>query len=355
MQIVQKVCALLVIIIAIIPYAIDAKRKRHQRTIDTTMPRIAVQWVDDMQTYTLIDDHLDPYPFFHIFDKDFFNNHMLPQGTISYRYDPKKSVDARILKEQIDVLFDEIKAKKKKYTHFTALQSKDFNRRQGFGLQILKFNDYPFVVKIFIERPETFISPYHKGLEPIFFFYMGGGINRHLAGFTRLKNLEHIQKKISVHPTWANLISMPRKWYWCPTDTQWIKIVGDNMGPERKHFETIIPGIYCIIADAIEAQRTFSLLDSSENKMMILDLCNYLNLCLDPHLNNYLIEKETNKLVLVDTEHFASFAGLREPVYYDSYFSWYFHLAGKFLQNTFGSSKHERRYPKPIHHSMALA
>jgi len=324
------------------------------RTIDPLTPALSTRWANDKDIHTLRNDHLDPYPFFQLFDEPFFRKHLLPDGKLSFRYEPKNSVEAALLKNHIEILCQEVKEKKKKYTHFTVLQSKDFNRRKGHGLLILKHEEYPFVVKLFIERPDTLINPYHKGLEPVFFFYMGGGINRHLSGFTRLKNLERIREKIAKDTRWSTRIDTPRKWYWLPQSAPWIEITGTNMGPEHKKYHTKIPGTYCIIADAIQGERSLSLFDNDEDKKTILDLCNYLDLSIDPHLNNYMIERDTHKIVLVDTEHFASFVGLKDPVHFESYVEWYFRLAGKFLQNTFGQTKRERRSRPHPHKSMVL-
>jgi hypothetical protein len=343
------------IFFTLIIFAADLKARSIHRGIDRSSPSITTCWVGGSKTYTITNDHLTPHAFFELFDKNFFDQHMLPDGKLTFRYDPSKSIDATILKKQMDLLFKEIQAHKRRYTHFKVLQKKDFNRRKGHGLIILKFNDFPFVVKLFIERPETFISPYHKGFEQIFFFYMGGGINRHLAGFTRLKTLEQIKSKIAQHPVWKPQIDMPRKWFWLPSHAPWIEITGRNMATQKNPQRIAIPGTYCIIADAIDAERTLSILDSAESKQKILELCNYLNLWLDPHLPNYMIEKKTKKLVLVDTEHFASNVGFKKPVHFDNYISWYLHLAGKFLQNTWGQTKHERRHPEPIEPAMLLS
>jgi len=328
-------------------FSLQARSPRRIR--DPYIPSITCRWVDSCQTYTLTNEHLDWYPFFKLFNKDFFQDHLLPEGTVAFRYEKTKSVDTQVLKEQIDVLCAEIKQKKRKYTYFTVLQAKDFNRRKGNGLLIVKFKEYPFVVKMFIERPETFVSPYHKGFEPIFFFYLGGGMNRHLAGFTRIKNLELIKERVAQSSFWQQRVDFPRKWYWLPCDVPWIEIVGKNMMGAGTTSITQIPGTYCIVADVIEAKHTMSILDPAEDKGTILNLCNYLNLWIDPHLNNFMIEKYTGKLVLLDTEHFASNVGFKEPLEFHSYLSWYLHLAGKFMQNTFGQNKRVRRnHERPL-------
>jgi hypothetical protein len=74
-----------------------------------------------------------------------------------------------------------------------------------------------------------------------------------------------------------------------------------------------------------------------------LELSYFLDLRIDPHINNFLIEKSTQKIVIVDTEHFPSMIGLRKPVTFKSYLTWYRQLMWKFAENKFGRSKRKRR------------
>ncbi len=316
------------------------------RPVDPLMPEISVKWVGDRNEYLLKKYHLEEYALFRIFDKEFFMQHILPDKPIVFRYDSKKTVSRKELTDLIDELILEIKQGKHSFTHFTILQSKDYNYKKGNGLLIVKFNDYPFVVKLFVETPDSFVSPFDKGLEPIFFFFMAGGVNRHLTGFTRLKNREIIQNRLAQSP-WAHDIDIPRKWHWVPQNTRWIEIKGKNIG-NIKERSIQFPGTYCIIADAIEAERNLSLLDARDKKRA-MDLCNYLDIWIDPHMKNFMIEKGSGKFVIVDTEHFPSVVGLREKISFSSYSDWYLYLAGKCWRNAFMQNKHERRNPiKPI-------
>lgn len=313
------------------------------RPADPLMPEIRVKWAGDSKLYLLRKYHLEEYALFQLFDNDFFIAHMLPEGRISYRSDPNQSVDRKNLTDLIDELVREIKQGKHTFTNFSILQSKDYNFKKGNGLLIVKFNDYPFVVKMFVETPDSFVSPFDKGLEPIFFFFMAGGVNRHLTGFTRIKNREIITQRLAQSP-WAASIDIPRKWHWVPPSSRWIEITGKNVGTVKER--TIrLPGTYCIVADAIEAERNLSLL-SSEDKKRAMDLCNYLNIWIDPHMKNFMIEKGSGKFIIVDTEHFPTVVGLREKISFDSYSNWYLYLAGKCWRNAFMQNKHERRNPQ---------
>lgn len=311
------------------------------RPVDPLMPEITVRWEGDTNGYTLKKYHLE-YPLFELFDPHDFKKHLLPETPIASRYDEKLLIEPRVLQNLIENLLAEIKVGKKSFTDFTVLQSKDYNFKKGRGLLIAKFKEYPFVVKLFVETPDSFVSPFDKGMEPIFFFFMGGGVNRHLTGFTRIKNREIIKQRIAQSP-WAGQVDIPRKWHWVPSGTRWIEIEGKNIG-NKEHQRVSFPGTYCIIADAIQAERNLSLLNEDDKKLA-LEICNYLNLWIDPHMKNFMFEKGSGKFVIVDTEHFPSAVGLRHKVSFDSYSTWYLHLAGKCWQDAFMQSKSQRRNP----------
>ena len=146
------------------------------------------------------------------------------------------------------------------------LKDSDFNSRSVSGLIILKFKEYPFVLKLFIKTPETFVKPLSEGMIPRFFFRMGGGINRHLSGFTRVKNLEEIRKKIEANPEWNELIDTPRKWFWLPKNPRWIEVRSKNIGPSGE-LKTELPAMYGIVADFIENDKSFSLWNTEDREM----------------------------------------------------------------------------------------
>lgn len=333
----------IVLITVILCITINIYSRSIYRPADPLMPMITTRWVGEEKGYTLKKYHLEEYPLFQLFDKSYFEKNILPNTPISYRYEPEKSVAPHIISNLIEELLKEIKAGKYTFSHFSILQSKDYNFKNAKGLLIVKFNDYPFVVKLFIETPDSFVSPFDKGIEPIFFFFMGGGINRHISGFTRLKNREYIIAQLAQSP-WHDQVEIPRKWHWIPKECKWIEIKGLHIGDKEEQI-TQFPATYGIIADAIEMERGLSLFNSKDKKMA-LELCNFLNLWIDPHMKNFMIEKHTKKFAIVDTEHFPSFVGLREKINFDSYSNWYFHLAGKCWQNAFMQTKRERRNPQ---------
>jgi hypothetical protein len=68
-----------------------------------------------------------------------------------------------------------------------------------------------------------------------------------------------------------------------------------------------------------------------------------------------MIEKNSGKIIIVDTEHFPSFVGLKEEITFNNYTEWYLYLAGKCFKNEFLLTKKERRNPKKNCPLMTLA
>lgn len=312
------------------------------RPKSASLPRIETRWLGQSSPhYTLRNSHLEEYPLFGTFNKKFFYNHLLPNNAISYRYNPKKSVSGTKLKRIIAKLIKEIKQKKKNLTDFTMIKRSNFNVKKCSGLFIVKFKHYPFVVKVFMETPESFVMHNAKGFEPTFFFYMAGGINRHLLGFTRIKNLENIKKLIENSKKWANKITLPRKWFVLPHQSRWIKIKGENIGRKKKQ-STTIPATYCVLSDWIDSERAPSIFNKDDRRTS-MELCNFLELAIDPHIDNFIIERSTHKIAIVDTEHFNTVVGIKKKKKFRSYFSWFTYLAGKCLHSMYFRNKAVRK------------
>lgn len=306
------------------------------RPLDSYMPSIATCWQDDpTHTNALRSPYLDAYPFFEIFDYDYLKRHALPVTAIPYRYDQTRSVAGKDLIAHIEQLVKEVRAKKSVYTHFAILRDRNFNRALQSGLLIVQDKEYPFVVKLFMEKPGMFVRPLEKGFEPIFFYFMGGGINRHLSGFTRIKNAEDFMEKIKHNPYWASRVDVPRKWFFIPAGTRWITISGSNIG-SYKHIKKDIPSCYCVVADKVDLERTMTLLNP-EDRIESLALCNFAKFSIDPHIDNFAIERHTKKIVLVDTEHFPSMVGFKKTIHtsYRSQTAWYVDLASKGASDVF--------------------
>ncbi len=313
-------------------------RSQH-RPPDTAMPRIVTYWKDEpFDRYFLSSPYLEAHPFFEMYDALFLKNHTLPPGPITFRYDASKAVDGAVLSAMLEGLLTEVTAKKKNYTNFDIVRDRNFNRRRRSGLLIVKCRKYPFVAKLFMETPDMFVKPHSKGFEPMFFYFMGGGVNRHLSGFTRIKNAENIKKTLAASPYWSTRVDAPRKWFWMPSTPRWITIVGKNIGVHND-ISIDIPATYCIVADAIDIERRMTLV-RSEDRSESLALCNAVKFTIDPHIDNFMIERATHKIIVIDTEHFPTMVGFKKDVgHYTSQIAWYRDLIFKCADDMFFRNK----------------
>lgn len=328
-----------------IAYIFCYSKQLHSRSVlrpaNPNMPQLIAKWADaDLPVYSITDSHIEEHPLFTTFNEAHFNRNRLPRANIPYRYNLKKSVSGTRLDKLIEQLIFEIKNGKKKYTDFILIQDKDFNLKKAAGLAVFKFKNYPFVLKLFIETPESFVNPWMKGTEPIWFFYMGGGVNRHITGLTRIRNRNLIIDRLHQIPKWRDFVDTPRKWFWTPKNLKWVELIGKNIG-DKKSVTTKIPSTYAIIADCIEATEEITIFDRHKRKIA-LEICNTLDLYIDPHIDNYMVERGTNKLVIIDTEHFPTLVGFKEKRSFKTYVRWYLGLAGKAAHAMYFRNKKER-------------
>jgi hypothetical protein len=317
------------------------------RPVDETLPNLTIAWDDAAEkSYVLRDSHIRER-MFHQYDEPFLMKHALPKDPITFRYNPKQSVEGAHLSELINDLLEEIKdinprQKLAEFKHFEILKIRDVDFKDMTGLYVLKFKEYPFILKLFIETPEGFAQPTEKGFEPTCFFYMGGGMGRHLAGFTRIKNLDEVKTLVQNSPTWCNRIDFPRKWFWIPEQPTWIRTLGKNIGPNGTA-EMKIPGTYAIICDEIIWQKPFKL-TNQDNKQTIIAFSNFLDQRLDLHINNFGIEKESDKITPIDFEYFPAVVGLAKGERQCSgYLEWYTKLSLKYLCDLMFKNKAKRR------------
>lgn len=337
---------IIILILTFLTYssAIDARRSRFRKP-DPNCSSITLRMEGTRKSITDKSRYYGPNLFQNP-NKDYYPKHFLPSGPITFANNAKKSVDSKKLNNFIEDLTKQVKKGKKRFRHFEIITTKNFNRRKRCGLIILKFKKYPFVVKLFIETPKTFIDYQSKGFENQFFFYMADGVNRHVIGVTRIKNLELIKKEINKHPRWKNRVTTPRKWFWLPKNAQWIQIDGKNIG-EKKEISTILPSTYAIIADELDTSKDTTLLSSQEKNKLIMELCMDLHLFVDPHSDNFIVEyNKKNKdyhISIVDTEHFPSIVGLKEEPQFNNHLEWYIYLMGKCFQDMFLQTKQDRK------------
>ncbi|OQA35613.1 MAG: hypothetical protein BWY54_00535 [Candidatus Dependentiae bacterium ADurb.Bin331] len=313
------------------------------RTPEPHLPVLLTNWSNETKKYELASSYLQEGPLFHLYDPVHFKQHLLPTTNIAFRYDPEQSVNGTELANLIETLLVEIKNKKqKKFKHFKVIKKRDFNFKKQTGFLVLKFRNYPFVLKLFITSPEQFLKPFDYGFESCCFFIMGGGVNRYLSGFTRIKNLERLKEYIAKNEDWRPKIDFPRKWFWIPRNNRSFTITGFNIGTIGTTHQIELPSAYALVCDEINIGHTFSL-TCKENRDTALELSNFLQQQIDPHINNFVIDKINKKIVLIDTEHFPTMVGLEQPTNCTNYLTWYLDLSWKMFQDSFCRTKRTRR------------
>ena len=341
---------LIMLLSTLLFFASGCRRSVHRPT-HTHLPQICAAWAEPHSPeYCLKNSHLEP-TLFQTYDADHIEENQLPE-TVTFRKDPTKSVPRQELIAKLEKAIQKLQntdKKIKKLDDFIILKQRDFNYRKQTGLMVLKYKDYPFVVKLFIEKPETMTKPFGKGIEECAFFIMGGGMNRFLAGFTRIKNRDYIIGKIKSNRYWSAILDVPRKWYWVPDNVRYIAITSKYLGTQDYHLE--VPQMYAIFCDAIDAERTLSLLNR-EDRFLAIYATEYLGLCIDPHINNFIVEKDTQKVIIIDTEHFPTMVGIKEPFRINDFVTYYIRLFGKFMKKKLTLDKKTRRelqeHPKPL-------
>lgn len=323
------------------------------RELESELPSITVhQSTSPSQSYILIDSHLRHFPIFEAYNPTYLETKKLPTKSIAFRNKSHLKVSGKklssLIEELLKTIIDKNTTGKTTFKRFIVLKKKDFNFKNKCGLIVFKFKDYPFVVKIFIETPRSITKPFSKGLFPMGMFVMGG-TNRHLNGFTRIKNAEDIKYRLQKCTQWCTKLSIPRKWFWMPKKPTWLHIKANNVGGIEVE-KTKIPAIYAIIADEIVAATD----QSKKRTQTCLAVCRDLEFITDPHYSNFRIEKGTNKFVLYDTEHFPTLIGKyatkMRPT--QKYVGWYTRLARKYLKEQAFSSKasrHKRQNPGSVY------
>lgn len=275
------------------------------------------------------------------FENSNFKKHMLPCGYIKYRRGDN-SIHTDVLKEKNEFVLQEILDGERKFTDFIILKDTDFNYSNLSGLIVLKYKNYPFVLKLFIEHPHTFVDPFNKGFAASGLFILNGNL-RHLSGFTRIHNLEYARKLLSKDPEYRYYLDFPRKWYWLPQAEPYLTIEWHDQ--YYQHHETIkLPGIYGIVCDFIETDKKIQQQEIHTLRQISIDVGTYLHNIIDSYVDNFVPEKDSNKIVIIDTEHFPTMVGLDKSMNANGYIQWWFELAGKYIKTAFMRSKQKRIY-----------
>lgn len=306
------------------------------------LPTIETFWENNQEkTYQLSHSRLEKWAIFDRYSATEVKKHQLPDQ-ITWEHG---AITVNEITKLCQHLLHELNARKNTrvhFSHFTVLKDADFNYKEKYGTIILKFKDYPLVCKLFCETPQSFVRPFSKGIVPSFLFSMGGGINRFLAGFTRIPNLETIQDILAHEPAWKNKIRLPRKWYWLPQENPYFVIKGYNFSQNPNEvFQICVPGTYAIISDYIPCAKKFSL-KSHEERTTAIQLQALFKNKIDPHICNFFFD-ETGKIAIIDTEHFASIMGLQEDDFFHNYGHLVIGLGNRFIKRTLFQNKEERR------------
>lgn len=298
------------------------------------LPYIVISQDSEPKKYIFRSSYLRPIPL-QIYDQDYFLKKQLPQ-TISSSKNSEIFFDGKklgILVEELLVEINNLTAKPKNFKHFKVLKHVDFNHVLKTGLIILKFKDYPFVLKLFIENGKSISKLESKSFDQRGIFTMGGCL-RHFAGFSRIKNLEKIKNKLD-NSHWKNKVTLPRKWFWLPKNPDFLNIEIHNLLEQTQ--TVTMPAIYAIICDEI-------LLDKKRpTDEECLNLTTFLEYYIDPHTVNFLLEKNTKNIAIIDTEHFPTMTGKFERIEScGNYFNWYWNLTKHYLKIRMFSFKDER-------------
>lgn len=273
------------------------------------------------------------------FENSNLKKHMLPDGMIRYRT-TETYVESAMIKNYNETVLQEILDGKKEFEHFIILKDSDFNYINLSGLIILKYKNLPFVLKLFIEHPHTFVEPFHKGFHASGLFVLNGNL-RHLSGFTRIHNLNAARKMLNKDPEYRQYLDFPRKWYWIPESQPSLKIEWHD--DHHNYHETItLPGIYGIVCDFIQADKLIQHQEIHTLRQISIDIGNYLHNILDSNVDNFVPEKDSNKIVIIDTEHFPTMVGLDKAMNANGYIQWYFELAGKYIKTAYLRTKQKR-------------
>lgn len=320
-------------------YTSDACSSRSiHRPQSLPIPTISAYWENSpAEKHTLRSASIDPHNIFELYDKEYLIKHWfnIEQETT------KKQTLTNDLIEAIEKIKNSTHPLTS-FDHFVILKDCDFDHKRHAGNIVLKHKILPYVAKIFIETPTSFVHPFSKGIEPCCFFFMGYGTTRYLCGLTRIKNREAIVKIIEGDDSLRNIFFIPRKWYWEPPHNNHFCVDGKSF-PDNKVYHVTYPHVYVIICDLVNIDRPFSYF-SRIDRSYINNITKVLkNNRIDPNAPNFVYEKNTSKIALIDTEHFATMMGLEKTIPFKQYRQWYTQLALGFVRNCIFQTKKDQR------------
>ena len=300
------------------------------RKLAYSIPSITISYSDfesfkhKGNAYQLASLHLRPWTYCNVYDQEFYSNKMFPSDQILHCNRDEK-VNSSAVRYEIEKVIKKIFRSKKRCSLSNAhiLKDSDFNYRSSAGLVVVKLKQYPFILKIYRETPQTFCSPCSKGLVPTFVFRTGNGATRHLSGLTRIPMRDVLENLLENMPAWKDRIVLPRKWLWLPDDLRWLYISGDS---DLFSFNAWIPSVYVIVCDSIEIERSLSFLNEADRTLAI-QIGQIFDNKIDSNIPNFVIQKGTGKIAIIDTEYFPLMLSLKNSFKAESYSNWLFQLA----------------------------
>jgi hypothetical protein len=309
----------------------------HSPRCHHVLPELRTQWADGGDTYYIRASYLRP-SIFSLYNAQSVQSHLLPTGPISYREKPEASLVGQEMSADIEQAVQELK-QQTPLTKFTVLKDKEFNYEKMSGALIMKAKDHPFVVKLFFETPLSFLMPYEKGMQAAVMHRITGGVNRYLAGFTRIENMERVRDQVLALDLPLQ-IDFPRKWYWLPQTPRWFTVNGHNFAGSS--YSMTLPATYAIVADYIQASKPMSEMRRKYRRQMIT-ACRMCDFELDPNTKNFKVEDSTNKFVVIDTEHFPTVIG--QKMHARNYTSLYIQLGIAGISKGFNNPKPRKLQP----------
>lgn len=300
-------------------------------------PTITCCWEDGTDSHSLKDWSIQPGPLVNMYNKQYIQEHLLPVKTIEPLHADGASIDGKEVNEICQQLYNEILQDAKQYTDCTILKNNDLQVSDKSGLVIVKSNKQPVVIKLFMEAPKTLTHPYRGRRFDMNMIFMVSGNWRYTLGFSRVQTAE-LTRRYLAGTEFATRVTIPRKWFWIPDNVPWIKITIHNVGQYQDHV-IMLPSIYAIVCDAIEVDE-----DKEVPLKESFALCKSVNFMLDPNKKNFIVEKHTGKIGVIDTENFRAVMHLNRPLHTkNNHIQWYIHLAGNAFRNKFCFHKEARK------------
>ena len=75
---------------------------------------------------------------------------------------------------------------------------------------------------------------------------------------------------------------------------------------------------------------------------MTVAISQFVGIGVDPHINNFMIEKGTNKIVIIDTEHFPTLIGIKDDFQINDFITYYSGLFFRFMRKKLTYDKKSR-------------